>query len=173
MFILGSKLKNIPVMSLATGSQAAMVTKPILDWRTLELPALWCQLQIPNDRTLGTSDIREMNPGIILINSEESLSEPGEVVRLSPILDEKWDLIGSPVKTESGSKLGKVIDYTINLTNFTVQKLYVKPSLVKSIVTESLIIDRTQIVDVTPSLIIVRDAYVTEPLASPAPVLPE
>lgn len=173
MLILASKLKDVPILSLTGGNQIAQVVGPIVDYKNLEVPALWCSSQSSKDRTLNTNDIREFNPGVVLVNSEDNLSEPDEVVRLAPLIQDNLNLVGMTVRTESGTKLGRVTDFTINTQDSLVHKLYVRQPLLKSMVNANVIIDRSQIVDVSPRQITVRDATVMEPLAAGAPVIPE
>lgn len=92
-----------------------------------------------------------------------------EIVRLRDVFKQNYDPVGKAVVNESGQRLGKVENYTINLHTFMLQKLYVHQSLMKSLLFNNLVVDRTQIIDVTDKQITVRDASVVEPkLAAPA-----
>jgi hypothetical protein len=81
------------------------------------------------------------------------------LVRHSDILNTQFQLIEKPVKTKR-HKLGKVDDYSYNEGLF-IQKLYVSKPLHKVFTAEdTLIIDRTQIIEVTDHYILVRDTEV-------------
>jgi len=79
-------------------------------------------------------------------------------VRLKALKSDNFTLIRKTVVSDMGRKLGSVEDFTINIETNKVQKLYVKQSIMRSFFGSSLIIDRTQIVDVTPKQIVVREA---------------
>jgi len=99
--------------------------------------------------------------GGLAVNDEEDLSSPDDLVRHKEILDIRFQLIDKPVRTKR-RKLGKVSDYSYNDGMF-VQKLYVVKPLRKVFTTEdTLIIDRTQILEVTDHYILVRDTEIPE-----------
>lgn len=173
MFVLGSKFHDIPVVAMTGATKIAVVTGPIINWQTFEIPALLCSNGRRHSLTLGVNDIREMNLQLMLINSEDDLVESSEVVRLEPLVKDHFKLIGLNVKNESGTRLGRVNDYAINLTNFTIQKIYVRQPIWKNFMNESLTIDRSQIVDVTLKQITVRDATIEEAMPSGQVVTPE
>jgi sporulation protein YlmC with PRC-barrel domain len=68
-----------------------------------------------------------------------------------------FSLIGKPVVTAGGHKLGKVGDYSVNTDNMFVQKIYVNQSIFKSLNSSNLGIDRGQIVEITDKRIVVND----------------
>src|SRR5438270_8826890 len=100
-------------------------------------------------------DVRQVAKDCLVIDSEDEIEEASEIVRLQQILETKFQLIGLPVLTESGHKLGKVEDYTLELASYRVQKLYVKQPIMKNLLLNHLVIDRDQITDVTPKQITV------------------
>ncbi|HSX14510.1 MAG TPA: PRC-barrel domain-containing protein [Candidatus Saccharimonadales bacterium] len=166
MFVVGSSISKLPIMALDSGTEVANVSRPVIDSKNLEVPALICFDQHRHELTLATRDIRQVNPHVILINSIDDLSEPDEVVRLKSLLEDNFSLIGLSVRTETGTKIGKVADYIINIKTFMIQKLYVKQSILKNMMSSNLSIDRRQIVDVTKKTIVVRDASISESLAA-------
>jgi uncharacterized protein YrrD len=120
-------------------------------------------------RVLLVEDVRRMTDDGLMVDNEESLVLPEELVRLKETLAAKWTLIGKPVKTKR-QKLGKVTDYSYNDGMF-VQKLYVSVPIVKMLSsTHTLLIDRNQIIEVTDHYIMVRDVEVTEGAEMPAAV---
>ena len=91
------------------------------------------------------------------VRSAQIESMQGE--RDREILDTEFQLINKPVRTKR-QKLGKVSDFSYNDGLF-VQKLYVARSLVKVFAaTDTLIIDRSQILEITDQHILVRDTEV-------------
>jgi sporulation protein YlmC with PRC-barrel domain len=61
------------------------------------------------------------------------------------------------VETVSKHKVGKVTDYAVDNQTLYVQKIYVGPSLIKSLTSGQLSVDRNQIVEITNRRIIIKD----------------
>jgi hypothetical protein len=92
-----------------------------------------------------------------------------DLVRHKEILDIKFQLLEKTVKTKR-HKLGKVADFSYNDGMF-VQKLYVSRPVTKIFSSEdTLLVDRTQITEVTDSYILVRDTEISATEESVAPV---
>jgi len=173
MLMLSKSLMNQPVLSLRTGGQIALAIEPIINPHNLKILGWWCGAPGGKQLALMTDDVREIMPNGIAVNDEEDLSAPEDLVRHKEILSIRFQLMDKPVKTKR-QKLGKVSDYCYNEGMF-VQKLYVARPLRKVLSTEdTLIIDRTQIIEVTDHYILVRDTEIkatAEELAT-APVVP-
>lgn len=168
MLRLSSTLMNQAVLSLRTGGQVATALEPIINPNNLKIEGFYC-----NDRfekrqlILLTQDIRDRVEQGFVVNDHEVLVEPGELVRLEPILKMKFQLLGKPVVTVNKRRLGKVNDYAVDDAALYVQKMYVGQSLIKSITGGSLSVDRSQIVEITDHKIIVQDPL--KGVKSPAP----
>ncbi len=164
MYAIASKIKDLPVVSLQTGQTIANTGEPLLDPAKLEVLALRVQplRRSAKPAVILIRDIRQLATNAILIDHEGEIEDPAEIVRLAPILEQKFRLPGCSVVNESGTKLGKVADYTINLQTHLLQKLYVHRPFYVSLLRQDLIIDRAQIIDVKPGKIVVADASVAE-----------
>lgn len=159
MLKLSKSLVKQPVMSLRSGGQIAIATGPIINPHNLKIMGWWCKVPSGQNRVLLADDIREAMPSGLAVNDEEALSAPDDLVRHKEILSIHFELIDKPVKTKR-QKLGKVSDFSYNDGLF-VQKLYVARPLRKVFTTEdTLIIDRSQILEVTDHYILVRDTEV-------------
>jgi hypothetical protein len=153
---MSESLLNRPVVSLRSGGQIAVASEPIINPHNLKILGWWCKANGNDQLVLLSEDVREILPTGLAVNDEDDLTSPGDLVRHREILDIRFQLIDKPVKTKR-KKLGKVSDYSYNDGLF-VQKLYVARSLVKVFTAEdTLIIDRTQILEVTDDYILVRD----------------
>ncbi len=168
MYVLASQLKNLPIMSLQTGQPIATIDAPVVNPANLEIMALRCGVGRlrRKESVILMRDIRQFASDCVIIDSFDDIEDVDEIVRLRDISEQAFDPIDKSVVNESGHRLGKVEDYTINLKTYMVQKLYVHQSLMKSILYNSLVIDRVQIIDVGPRQFTVRDATVKEPLLS-------
>ena len=138
-----------------------MATEPIINPHNLKILGWWCSPRGGRGSlVLLAEDVRESMPQGLAINDDEALTAPNELVRHREILDIKFQLIDKTVKTKR-QKLGKVSDFSYN-DGFFVQKLYVSRPVTKIFSSQdTLLIDRTQILEVTDAYILVRDSDVT------------
>ena len=163
MYILSDQIKSLSVISLQTGETVAMTTGPIIDPSKLEIIAFSCKPAGDKQHPiLLTQDIRQLTQNALLIDGYDEIEEASEIIRLQDILVQRFQLTNCRVENESGTNLGKVEDYSLNVETYLINKLYVKRPLLKSLAKGSLVIDRTQIVDVKRDKIVVRDATVAE-----------
>jgi uncharacterized protein YrrD len=158
MLKLNGALVNQPVMSLRTGTAIATAVAPIFNPNNLKIEGFYCQSDLSKGKLILLSqEIRDIIPQGLVVNDHEALTEPDELVRLKEILDINFQLIGKPVITVNKEKLGKVADYAADSQSLYVQKLYVARSLLKSLSTGQLSIDRNHIVEITSRKIIVQE----------------
>jgi uncharacterized protein YrrD len=149
---------NRPVMSLRTGSQVGHTLAPIINPNNLKVEGLYCQgTENKNQLVLVSQDIRDILPQGVVVNDQEALTDPAELVRLKPTMDLNFELMGKQVFTTDKDKLGKVSDYAVETQSMYVQKIYVTPSLFKSLGGGNLGVDRSQIVEITDKKIVVQD----------------
>ena len=171
--MLSKSLANRPVMSMRSGGQIAVAMTPIINPHNLKILGWWCKGPGSQNQVLLAEEVREVMPGGLAVNDDDALSAPEDLVRHREVLDIQFELMDKPVRTKR-QKLGRVSDYSYNDGMF-IQKLYVARPLHKVFTTEdTLIIDRTQILEVTDHYILVRDTEVkatAEELAT-APVVP-
>ena len=165
MFTLASKLIGLPIMALQNGEVIAKVKYLVLEPNKLQLVGIKCELQpgISKNPIVLTQDIRQVALDCVLVNSTEDITDSSDIVRLEPLLKINLQLRGIRVLTESKKYVGKCEDYTINLGSFMLQKIYIRQSPIKSFFGASLIIDRSQIVQVSNREIIVKDASILQP----------
>lgn len=163
---------NRPVLSLRSGGQIAVAVGPIINPHNLKILGWWCTTD-SKQMVLLVNNVREVMAGGLAVNDDDDLSAPEDLVRHKEILNIHFELMDKPVRTKR-KKLGKVSDYSYNDGMF-VQKLYVARPLHKVFTAEdTLIIDRTQIIEVTDHYILVRDTDIKvgaeemAPAAAPA-----
>lgn len=162
---------NKPVLSLRTGSTVAETLSPIINPDNLKIEGFYCQDSENNaELVLLYQDIRDILPQGLVIDDHDVLTDPEELIRLRGTLELKFDLIGKPVETIDGEKVGKVSDYALEGTTMFIQKLYVSQSILKSLTGGNLSIDRTQIHEITQKKIIINELLKSVPAGAPAAI---
>jgi len=172
MLQLSAHLLNKSVLSLRTGTPIATITGPVINPNNLKIEGFYCEDRFDKkELILLYQDIRDMLPQGYVVNDHDVLVEATELVRLKDVLDLNFMLLGKPVVTVSGEKVGKVSDYAAETETMFIQKIYVAQSLLKSFTGGSLSIDRTQINEITPKRIVINDLMKGSPAAATAPVM--
>lgn len=158
MLKLSEAILNRPVLSLRTGGPIGTATKAIFNPNNLQIEGWYVTDKFDNSQLiLVANEVREIIEQGIVVNDHEVLSPAEDLVRLKPILELNFEIIGKTVTTESGKKLGKVSDYAIESSGLMVKKIYASQSLVKNLTGGTLSIDRTQIIEITNRRIVVED----------------
>lgn len=165
MYSLSSQITGLPVISLQTGEIVALTRQPIVNPDDLEVVAFHCETtRQKSGKVMMARDVRQTAKDCLIIDNEDELSDAEDIVRLSELIARNYSPLEKIVFTQAGRRLGKVEDFTLNLNSHRIQKLYVRQSLLQSFKGSSLIIDRSEIVDVSGKRIVVRDATVKNPL---------
>jgi uncharacterized protein YrrD len=173
MLQLSESLIQKPVLSLRTGGAMATTLSPIIDPNNLKIEGFYCQDRFEKRQpVLVTSDIRDILPQGLVVNDYDALTDPEELVRMKDVLEIGFELIGKPVFTVSKEKLGKVTDFAADSETLYIQKLYVSQSLLKSLSSGQLSIDRNQIIEITNKKVVVQDILQPTKAGSAVPVTP-
>lgn len=162
MLLLSSKLINLPVLSLRSGGQIGLAAAPLINPHNLKILGWWCESKLSKEHLiLLLEDVREITPQGIFVDDNDALTEQTELTRHKEVIEAQFQLIDKLVKTKH-HKLGKVSDYSYNDGMF-IQKLYVNRPLTSIFSSDAtLIIDRSQILEITDHYILVKDAEVEE-----------
>ncbi len=168
MLLLGSRLANTPVMSLQTGSKLGVMTVPIINPANLYIMAYVVEghLLTENPSFIRTADIREYGRLGVIIDSTDELVGLEDVIRIKELYTLGFSPIGLPVIDQHGKKLGKVDDYTLDMDQFIIQQLNVNRGLFRGFNDSSLLVHRSQIVEINDTKIIIKSAAqkVVEPV---------
>jgi sporulation protein YlmC with PRC-barrel domain len=158
MLQLSETILNQPVMSLRTGSQVATVTSVIMNPNNLKIEGFYCEDSLENKTlVLLAQDVRDTLAQGLVVDDHEVLVAPDELVRLNDLMELNYQLIGKQVATVQKEKVGRVNNWAADTTSFYIQKLYVGQSILKSLSTGQLSIDRNQIVEITNKKIIIQE----------------
>ena len=165
MLQLSTALLKRSVLSLRTGSPVATVTSPIINTDSLKIEGFYCEDRFSKtELVLLYQDIRDVLPQGFVINDHDVLAEADDLIRLKKVIEIDFQLINKQVVTVSKQKVGKVSDYATEMSTMTIQKIYVSRSILKSLSTGTLSIDRSQINEITPSKIIINELTKKSPV---------
>lgn len=165
MLILASQIQDAPILSIRNGHPVAVAGKMLVDADKLEVAAVFCKSPgwRGENHVLLLRDIREYSRSGIIIDSLEDIEDIGEIIRLGDIVERDYQVNGKLVVTEGGAKLGKIEDYSVDTISNTIQKIYIKPSLLKNLMVNNLVIDRVHIVRAEEKQVVVSDASLKTP----------
>jgi len=155
MLYLSTKITNLPLLSIRSSGRIGTVLKPIINPHNLHIDGFFCQsVHSKNELVLLDIYIREFAPNGIIIDDHKNLSDPTDLVRLEPVIKLNFSLENKTVFSGK-KKIGKVIDFAIDKDSLFVQKLYVQPPVWQSLNQNRLTIDRSSIIEVTDTKIVV------------------
>ncbi len=156
-----SQYENVTVMSLRGGRRISTTIEPIINPHKLRIEGLYCEDRASGiDKILLMEDIREFSDLGIIVDSEDSLMDPADLVRLEKVIQMDFSLIGNRLVTQSGKKLGHVEDFAIDDISYRIEKIYARPTALKTFSTNDYIINRRQVASVSHDEVIVKDATV-------------
>lgn len=159
MLVYANNLIGTTVLSMQSASAIGHVHEPIVDPNSFKILAFYLAgpLIDKNTNILDVKSVREYSKFGMVVDSIDELVGKDDIVKLSKIIDLNFFLPGLKVETKRGSKLGRIIDFTVTSDDFNVAQIVVKRPLAKSFLDPELIIPRSEIVEVTDYKVIVKD----------------
>ena len=159
MLVYSSRLTGTPVLSVQASSQIATITSPIIDPDSFKIIAFYIDGPATNNGTnvLDISSIREYSNLGIVIDDADELVTADDVIKIQDAINLHFNPIGLKVESKKGSRLGKVIDFTVTSEDFVIQQIIVKRPTIKSFIDSELTIHRREIVEITDTKIVVKD----------------
>lgn len=169
MLQLSAAIIGKPILSLQTGAPVGQTLGAIINPNNLKIEGFYCQDRFEKKQMILLSqEVRDILPQGLVVNDHHALSDPEELIRLKDILDLGFDLINKPVHTVGKHRVGKVADYATDSSSLYIQKLYVTRSILKSLNTGQLSVDRTNIVEITSKKIIIQEILKGTSAGAPA-----
>ena len=159
MLITSTRLLNAPILSVQASAPIGRISEIIVDPDELKIIAF--RLTGPSishsNNLLDVKSVREYSTYGLVIDSDEELIGPDDVIKIQKVLSLNFKLIDLKVETKKGSKLGRVADFTLTSDDFVVQQIIVKRPAIKSLIDPELTISRNEIVEITDYKIIIKD----------------
>lgn len=162
MLINGSKLKDCPILSLHIGGEIARVVEPIIDPDSLKLIGFVVEGKLIRGDVgdiLPIESVREFSRMGMIVDSIDELVTRTDIVKIKQVLELNFNLVGHKVVTRKKAKLGKVIDYTLEIGGWTIQQLIVQRPIMKSFFDPELVIPRAKIIEVDDEQVVVKDEH--------------
>jgi sporulation protein YlmC with PRC-barrel domain len=161
MLVHASELENFPVLSLQVGGEIARCKQAIIDPGELSVTAYTLNVfSIDEDiggNILSVEDVREFSPNGLIIDSGSRFVSRSDVVKLDKIMGLGFNLINLKVVSESGKKIGKIKDYTIDTKTFMIYQIIVDRPVLKSFIDPELTINRSQISEIDDYKVVVKN----------------
>ncbi|MDB5183611.1 MAG: hypothetical protein JWO07_292 [Candidatus Saccharibacteria bacterium] len=164
MLLTGSQLIDMPIMGLQTGKELARTRVAVVNPHNLSIIGYRVSGQhLDYDPSfLRTADIREMGSLGMIVDSSDEFVEPDDIITQKDIYELAYEIEGKQVIDDHKKKIGKVMDYVIDIDSFVIQQLVVKRPLLKSFNDDELLVHRGQIVEVNDDAIIIKSGAVKE-----------
>jgi hypothetical protein len=156
MLYFSTKLFNAPLLSIRSGSRVGTALEPIINPHNLHIDGFYCQVSYSKTPlVLLDIQIRDYSVKGIIIDDHNNLSPPDELPRLKSVLEINFKLPGKTVEA-GGKKIGKVAEFAVDSSSWFIQKLYVNPNIWQGINQHRLTIDRSSVIEVTDTKIVVK-----------------
>lgn len=162
MLVNGSALLNCPILSLHIGGEIARVTEPIIDPNTLKIIGFKAEGKMLRDdvgEILPIDSVREFSRMGMIIDSIDEFVNAEDIINIQKVLQLNFSLVGLKVVTRKDAKIGKVADYTVNISDWNIQQLIVQRPIMKALFDPQLIIPRKQIIEVTDYQVIIKSEH--------------
>ena len=145
-------------MGLQTGTKLAQTAAPLIDPANLSVVAYKVEgpLLSDNPSFLRIADVREIGQIGMIIDSADEFIALDDVIKIKQLHDLHFSLIGLPVVDDKKHKLGKIEDYSLDSDSFIIQQLHVRRGIFQGLSETSVLIHRSQIVEINDTHIVVK-----------------
>ena len=159
MKLSANSVVGMPVLSLEAGRPSGKVYSILVDPNSKMAALIKIELR-RGTKYLVTKDIREINSKYVVINSEADFSDADELVKFRDFIDKPILLFNYKVKTQSGRSLGKCKNFCFDNVTSELTNIYISGVFWQKIITLHHNINASDILSISPKLIVVRDATI-------------
>ena len=160
MLVNNSQLTRCPVLSLHVGQPIAETVEPIIDPNDLKIVGFIVRGGVIGGEIgniLRTESVREYSSLGMIVDSEDVFVSRADVIKIDEVMSLEFKLVGLKCVTKKGTKLGKIIGYTVEPTTFEIMQIVVQRPTFKAFIDPELIISRNEIVEVDDYTVTVKD----------------
>ena len=148
------------MLSLHVGQPIAEVLEPIIDPNDLKIIGFVVRGGVIGGEIgniLRVESVREYSDIGIIVDSEDVFVSRVDVMKIDEIMSLEFKLTGLKCVTKKGTKLGKIVSYTVDTGNFEIMQIVVQRPVLKSFIDPELLIPRNEIVEVDDYKVVVKD----------------
>ncbi|MFH0912148.1 MAG: PRC-barrel domain-containing protein [Patescibacteria group bacterium] len=154
-----SEVMGSRVVDLDNSQTLGEVINWVINPDKKQISALLVKPNRPFARSLAIVpiDIVEYGPKIVVVRNDGALVAPKEILHLPKLMRKKHRVLGNPVVTQAGKKLGSVDDLLFETIDASIQKIYVCPGLLGIFNQPDLILGVDKIIAIESNRIVVQD----------------
>ncbi|MBR3177718.1 hypothetical protein IKF27_02875 [Candidatus Saccharibacteria bacterium] len=160
MLVYSAQLLGCPVLSLHVGQPIARIISPIIDPNDLKIIGFEVADGVVGGEVgniLRTESIREFSDIGMIVDSEDVFVSRSDVIKIDEAMSLEFKLVDLKCVTKKGTKLGKIIDYTVDPNTFEIMQIIVQRPALKAFIDPELTISRKEIVEVDDFKVTVKD----------------
>ncbi len=150
-----------PILHFEEGSLLALLKDVVIDTDTGKIEAFWVKPAtiLTANAVIQSQDIVEWKKNIYIRNNSV-ISDPADIIRISDIMAKRTYIIGNHVQNQAGDYYGKAYSIDFDTETFYLKQIYVRRSILGLINYDNRIFSFDNIIEVTPSSIIIDDKAV-------------
>lgn len=161
MLIFISKIYDLKVVDRQTNIEIGKISKPIIKPSDLSIQAFYVDLyRNPKvDAILNIVDIIALKSDMVIVSSISDIhhSNEKENDEINKISSLNFDLLKLRVITTRRKVIGTIADYSIDINEFKIIQLLVKPGVIKRISEARRLVNRSQIKQINRDHIVIDD----------------
>ncbi len=137
-----SKLSGLPIFEIENQTHVAELADFFVDEDEGKIEAVIAKAKgvFHHLKFISTKEIVELSKTALIIQSEESLVAPSEMIRLQKKYKKRAKIFGEKVFTKKGEYLGVVSDYVIENSSLSIIRIYIKKLFDQRIIHTSAIV---------------------------------
>lgn len=152
MLIELKSLYDMPIGALSESKAVGTVLSPIIDPQEKKMVALMVETGqfFSRARFVSIEDVVDIDKNGVVVNSEDSLVNQEEIVKLAKLIKAKFSLLNLRVITREGKRIGFLHDALIDSLTGDILRIYVNHFASRRI------FERSQIISINQKNVIVK-----------------
>jgi len=145
-----TKLNSLAVATFEDNGLIGRVEKTLISKEDQKAIGFLVKLSgwLKSRKVASLEDVISIDQAGIVLRSNESLVDQGEIVRIQQIIDSRFNLLSLPCRTKNGHYIGRVSDALIETDSGLIMRLYVKK------IFSYFVFERSQIISIKKDYII-------------------
>jgi len=142
MLVEFSKLRGLPIFELENQTKIGELVDFFVDEENIKVEAIIAKATglFHHQKYISAKEIVEVSKAAIILQNEESMADPNEMVRLQKKVKKRARIVGEKVYTKKGEFLGTVYDYVIENSSLSLTRIYLKKLFDQRIIHTSAIV---------------------------------